>query len=600
MILPLIPVLAPLFAAAILTALNRVLSQRWAFYISWVAAAAAIYASAQLMLDSYPDRIVYWFGNWQPRAGVALGISFVIGPLGAGLALLAGVLVLMALVVSCRYFDTVGCFFHVLIMVFLAAMSGFSLTGDLFNLFVFFELMSAAAFALCGYKSEEPGPLEGALNFAVVNTVGAFLVLCGIGLLYGRTGALNMAQAGRSLGAHADGLVITSFLFIASGFFAKAAIVPFHFWLADAHTVAPTPVCILFSGVMVELGLYAVARVYWVIFREPLSSHDAGFRGIFIALGILTAVAGSLMCYAQRNLKRLLAFSTIGHMGIMLIGFALLSARALAGTAMYVAGHGLIKGALFVYAGILLNRFGSVDEFELHGRGKPMRVTGVLFAATGLALAGLPPAGIFRGSDAIEAAARSAGYGWITAIDLLVGIFTGGAVLRVAARVFAGWGPRVEQDAAGSRQIHEERETTAQTRGALLVMTIPAFLMTASGFVIGVIPGFEDSAGKGAAMFVAQAAYWARVLGGQQEGARGLAQIPSTVSVGFAAAGGAVLLAAYTIFAARGGWESVLAAVLNRTTGGLRSLHSGVINDYVVWFTLGVAAIGAASVALLY
>jgi multicomponent Na+:H+ antiporter subunit D len=599
MILPIIPVVAPLFAAALLTALHRIVRQRLAFYISWIAAASAIYASARLMLGSYPNRIVYWFGNWRPHGGIVLGISFVVGPLGAGMALLAGVLVLMALVVSSRYFDTVGSFFHVLILVFLAAMSGFSLTGDLFNLFVFFELMSVAAFALCGYKSEEPGPLEGALNFAIVNTAGAFLVLCGIGLLYGHTGALNMAQVGRTLGARSDGLVIASFVFITAGFLTKAAIAPFHFWLADAHTVAPTPVCILFSGVMVELGLYAVARVYWVVFRAALSPHDANFRGIFIALGVLTAVVGSLMCYAQRNLKRLLAFSTIGHMGMMLIGFGLLSPRALQGAAMYVAGHGLIKGALFIYAGILLNRFGTVDEFELHGRGKGMPITAALFAATGLALAGIPPAGIFRGAGVMEAAARSLGYSWITAIDVVVGILTGGAVLRVAAGVFGGWGSRIEEDSAGSRQIREKPETTRPSQKVPLVMWVPALLMSASGFVIGVIPGLARSAGNGALMFQAQAAYWARVLSNRSEAALALAPVQPTSLLGFISATGSVLVAAYTIFVARRRQQRLLAASLKGITRRLRLMHSGIVSDYVTWFVVGVAAIGAASAALL-
>ena len=128
-------------------------------------------------------------------------------------------------------------------LVFLAAMAGFCLSGDLFNLFVFFELMGAAAYALTGYKVEAQGPLEGALNFAVTNSVGAFLALTGLTLLYARTGALNLAQIGRALSGHpADGLVITAFVLLTAGLLIKGAVVPFHFWLDDAHAVAPTPV----------------------------------------------------------------------------------------------------------------------------------------------------------------------------------------------------------------------------------------------------------------------------------------------------------------------------------------------------------------------
>ena len=129
-------------------------------------------------------------------------------------------------------------------------MAGFCLTGDIFDLFVWFELMGVSAYALTAYRPEERGPVQGALNFAITNSIGAYLSLSGIGLIYGRTGALNMAQIGRDITRHRpDGLVVVAFVLILMGLLIKSAIVPFRFWLADAHAVAPTPVCVLFSGV---------------------------------------------------------------------------------------------------------------------------------------------------------------------------------------------------------------------------------------------------------------------------------------------------------------------------------------------------------------
>src|SRR4029079_4599983 len=154
------------------------------------------------------------------------------------------------------------------------------------------------------------GPLQGAINFAVTNTLGAYCVLIGIGLFYGRTGALNLAQIGQALAGHKpDGLVGVAFALVACGFLVKGAIVPFHFWLADAHAVAPVPVCVLFSGVMVELGLFGVARVYWTAFGRALEPHAAAVTHMLIWLGVATALVGGVMCVAQRHLKRLLAFS---------------------------------------------------------------------------------------------------------------------------------------------------------------------------------------------------------------------------------------------------------------------------------------------------
>ena len=139
---------------------------------------------------------VYWFAGFRPSHGVAIGIDFAAGPLSAGLACLAAVLVTAAMTFSWRYFERVGTYYHALMLTFLAGMTGFCLTGDIFDLFVWFELMGVSAYALTAYRPEERGPIQGALNFAITNSVGAYLSLSGIALIYGRTGALNMAQIG--------------------------------------------------------------------------------------------------------------------------------------------------------------------------------------------------------------------------------------------------------------------------------------------------------------------------------------------------------------------------------------------------------------------
>ena len=183
--------------------------------------------------------------------------------------------------------------FHALILIFLGALAGFALTGDLFNMFVFFELMSVSAYALTAYRIDRPASLQGALTFAMTNSVGAVMILFGIALLYGRTGALNLAQVGEVLATRpSDGLVVVSFALITGGFLVKAAIVPFHFWLADAYAVAPTPAAIVFTGVMSDLGIYAVARIYVTVFEAPLEPHEAGLRAVLVGFGVLTALVG--------------------------------------------------------------------------------------------------------------------------------------------------------------------------------------------------------------------------------------------------------------------------------------------------------------------
>ena len=156
------------------------------------------------------------------------------------------------------------------------------------------------------------------------------------------------------------------------------------------------------------------------------------------------------MCFSQRHLKRLLAFSTISHVGMFLCGIGLLSAQGLAGVATYVIGHGLTKAALFMLVGVLLHRFGTVDEFDLHGRGRALPTVGALFGLAGLLLAAVPITTEFFGKSLLDGAALDGGYGWLPAVFVISSVFTGGAVLRVGARVFLGWGPASRSDEDGS------------------------------------------------------------------------------------------------------------------------------------------------------
>src|SRR5207248_227794 len=203
------PVALPLLGAALLAGLGPRLPRLVADGIGLLVSAATTACCLGLMLLSRHAPIVYWFGGIRPRQGVALGIDFAIDPIGAGFAALGGALVFCALLFAVRWFDEAQALFQSLMLVFLGGLCGFALTGDLFDLFVFFELMGAAAFGLCGYKSREVGPLQGAINFAVTNTAGAFLTLTGIALLYARTGALNLSQIARAAcgpGAHGPAL----------------------------------------------------------------------------------------------------------------------------------------------------------------------------------------------------------------------------------------------------------------------------------------------------------------------------------------------------------------------------------------------------------
>ena len=592
-----LPVVIPLSAAAVLAALNAWLPRRIADAIAILASSGTLVICWLLMRAAQAQPITYWFGGWTPRSGVALGIAFEFGPLSAGLAAFAALLVLAAFIFSLHYFDSVGTLFHALMLAFLGAMCGFCLTGDLFNLFVFFELMSAAAFALCGYKNEEPQSMQGALNFAVTNTIGAFFTLTGVALFYGKTGALNLAQIGKTLDGHTDALVVTAFIFVATGFLVKAAVVPFHFWLADAHAVAPTPVCILFSGVMVELGLYAVARVYWTLVAWPangLSPDHSAVRGLLLVMGALTAIVGALMCFGQRHIKRLLAFSTVSHVGLMLLGIAALTPEGLAGAAQYVIGHGCAKSALFIVSGILLHRYSSVDELELHGRARDLRFTGILFLIAGFALAGLPPFSSFAGEHSIEAAAGDLGQHWIEWVFIFASLLTGAAVFRVAGRVFLGMGRAEDAETAGAKKISEDRETEGASHSCPPTMFLPAAVLVLIALVAGLLPRLHHGAMTAAAGFVNTIAYRAHVL----EQATTTIAAPQATAVTLSSVLRAVLSSVGALllawFALSPYWprQKPYTAPLERALLAVRRLHSGHVGDYVTFLALGAAIYG--------
>ncbi|HEY2311494.1 MAG TPA: complex I subunit 5 family protein [Gaiellaceae bacterium] len=600
--IPPLLVVVPLLAAALTAALDHVTPApvRGALVVG--AAFATTVLAFLLLWHAEGHEVVHWFGGWKPQHGVALGIDFAVGPLAAGMCAVIGTVVTLALLYALTFLREMPALFGALMLIALGAMCGFAMSGDLFNLFVWLELMGVAAYALTGFQVERLGPVQGAVNFAITNSLGGYLLAIGIALIYARTGTLNLAQVGQTL-AHgsAGGLVIVAMTLLFCGFLIKGAVVPFHLWAADAYAVAPTPVCAVLGGVMTDIGLIGIARLYWTVFAVPFAGHAAG--DVFLWLGIVTAVLAGTMAFLQRHLKRMLAYSVVCHIGIMLAGIGLLDSKGLAGVELMFLAHALLTAGLFFVAGILHSDHGLIDELHLQGRGRGCWVPAAAWFAGTVGLIGAPYLGIYLGHSLIDDGATELGRSWVLPLLWLGSALAGAALLRAGARIFLDWGDH-EDELLGDA-IEEDPLERNVLRPLLVAVAVVA---VAAGVAISVVPGLGQRAEYAADRFSDTSGYAALVLHGRE-----MAPPPSlpvtipgtsleSLLYGTAATVVAVGLALLGLFRRR--LPRAVSAVADRAftppVRVLHALHSGVVGDYVTWVVVGTAVTGGAWALLLH
>jgi multicomponent Na+:H+ antiporter subunit D len=556
-------VAVPLLAAALIAAAGRFVGGRVADVLALGATLACAGLLVAVLARLHGGIATVWLGGWHPRDGVAIGVAFSLDPLGVGLALFIAALMTLALIYGSGALDPEPPHVHVLALVFLAGMVGFCLSGDLFNMFVFFELMSVSAYALTGIDVDEGAALEGSLNFAVTNTIGSFLAVIGIALVYARTGALNIAQAGHVLDrGQVDGLVVVALAFLVCGFLVKAAVVPFHLWLADAYAVAPAAICIVLAGAMSEIGVLGVVRVVFGVFGSPVAEHAEAVRVVFVVAGLVTAMVGALMAYEQDHLKRMLAFVTIAHVGLFLCGVAMLSSDGVGAVAVYVVADGCTKAALFACVGILQRRLGHVRASALRGRGRGLRFTGTAFVLAALISTGLPLTGPFLGKALLDDALTNGVGTWATVIAIGSTALLGATLLRAAGCVFLGW--RQGAPAGDSEPLTEPQPSTP------VRMWAPIVVLLATAIAIGIAPGVRHAADIAAQRATSMS---------------GSAPAPPAHDY---------LLSFLTLAIAVGLAAVMLGRDRQPRFTTLRAIHSGRLGDYVALLCAGAALFGGA------
>ncbi|MBN2456536.1 MAG: hypothetical protein JXB29_08405 [Sedimentisphaerales bacterium] len=448
----------------------------WKAGAKWIPPVALgfnLVVSLLLLPKVFENPVIVSIGGWQPP----FCINLVAGPVGV---LFSAIIALVGLLVSIYALDYIkeGATekYHTLYLLLLTGATGVVLTGDIFNLFVFFEILCISSYALVAYLRDRAG-IESAVKYLIQGAVGSSLLLIGIGLLYGQFGTLNMADIAEKItSARAPALREQSpiFLFVPmvlliTGLGVEAAIFPLNAWLPDAHSSAPSSISAILSGIAIEVGLYAVARVIFTIFGAQ------SFLLFLALLGILTLLVGEMCAFSQNNIKRMLAYSSIGQIGLILFALAIGTSYGVTGGLFQLVSHTLSKALLFLAAGYMIYRVGSMEISALEGMGRKMPLTCLAFTIGAFSLVGLPPFIGFPSKFLIVQAALATQEAFLyvlIALALLGTVIEAGYFFRVV-QVLYFKGPKVNNSG------RTEAPVTA---------LIPMFIFVVLIVVVGIYP----------------------------------------------------------------------------------------------------------------
>lgn len=415
--------------------------------------------------------LVYKVGMWVPPIGIAL----VLDGLSAFMLFTVNLIAFFITAYSANYMEkyTQKGKFYTLLLLMLAGMEGVIITGDIFNLFVFLEIASVASYALVAYGTEAE-ELEASFKYLVMSSLGSTFVLLGIALVYGYASTLNMADVALTLVQKGPSKIIpfVSVLFL-MGFGLKAALVPFHAWLPDAHPSAPAPISAMLSGVLIKtLGVYALVRIFYNVI-----GINATVLSIFMFLGTLSMVAGVFLAIGQWDMKRLLAYHSISQIGYVVLGLGLGTPLGILGGLFHLFNHSVFKSLLFLNAGAVEYSIGSRDLKEMGGLREKMPVTAGTSLVASMSIAGIPPFNGFWSKLLIILAALQAGQLTYAFFAVLASILTLASFMKVQKYAFFG----------SLKKVHEDvKEVPVFMRGAMVML---AFICIVGGVLI--IPGIS-------------------------------------------------------------------------------------------------------------
>jgi multicomponent Na+:H+ antiporter subunit D len=424
-----VPAAAPLFMAGLAIIAGRWRPAQRAISVSTLVAQTGMAALLLVRVDRGGPMTVD-AGGWP----APIGITLVIDRFAAIMLLVSALMLLAVLVYAIGQGgverDHVG--FHPVYLVLSAGIASSFLTGDLFNLFVSFEVMLSASYVLLTLGGRRDQIRTG-MTYVVISLIASALFLTTIAFIYASTGTVNLADLAGKLGTLPDELRLALVLLLLVVFGIKAALFPLFFWLPDSYPTAPTAVTAIFAGLLTKVGVYAIIRTQTLLL-EPGDRPQM----LLLATAGATMLVGVLGAIAHNDIKRILSFHIISQIGYMIMGLALFTVAGLAGAIFYIVHHIVIKTTLFLTGGLVEDRTGTGHLDRLGGLAGSAPTLGVLFLVTALSLAGIPPSSGFVAKLALVGAGIESGQHAIVAVSLLVSLLTLFSMTKIWAGVF--WG----------------------------------------------------------------------------------------------------------------------------------------------------------------
>jgi multicomponent Na+:H+ antiporter subunit D len=418
---PALLVVLPMLAAALLPFSPGPL-KRASWAVALVSALVSMALASVLAFETFSaGRVSYWFGGWAPPRG----IEYAIDPLGALMLLLVALITLAVIIYSRQAApaevpaDRLPCLYAGMLL-FSSGLTGMVITGDIFNLYVFIEITSLASYALVAAGPRREALMAG-YNYLILGTIAATFILLGIGYLYTATGTLNMADLRERLPlVYQTSTVLTAFAFLMVGLSIKTALFPLHIWLPDAYTYAPSPVSALMAATGTKVGIYAMIRVIFTIFKPEFNLSTVPMTAILAVLSCAAIIYGALMAIAQQNIKRMLAYSSVSQIGYIILGAVIANQSGMTGSLLHMINHALMKAALFMCAGFFFMRAGAEKLADLRGLGRRMPLAAAALTAAACSITGIPLTIGFISKWHIALGAIEAGL-WPAVIVILAG-----------------------------------------------------------------------------------------------------------------------------------------------------------------------------------